>query len=681
MGETETGYFAFADKGDLLPPSPHPIIEELRAQIRRKGKIVTGEQAAAIIRDGDVVTTSGFVGTGVAEDILIYVEERFKKEGHPLNLTLVYAAGQGDGKTRALNHLGHEGLVGRVIGGHIGLAPMLQKLIREEKILAYNFPQGIVSTLFRNLAARKPGLISYVGLGTFIDPRIDGGKLNQKTKKEGEDLVKLMEIEGKEILFYRLPPINVAIIRGTTADTNGNITMEKEALTIEVLAQAMAAKNNNGFVIAQVERIADQHTLNPKHVKVPGILVDCVVVARPENHWMTFAEQYNPGLTGEVRIPMASIAALELGERKVIARRAAFELRPNQVVNLGIGMPEGVARVANEEGVLDLLTLTAEPGVVGGMPNGGLNFGTGTNIDALIDQPYQFDFYDGGGLDIAFLGAAEMDKDGNVNVSKFGPRFVGPGGFINISQNAKRIVFMGTFTAGGLKVAVSDGKLKIEQEGRERKFRKQVEQITFSGKYAAQRRQHVLYITERCVFTLTKDGMELTEIAPGVDLEKDILSLMDFKPVMKTPPKLMDARIFRSESMNLKRDMLEIPIEDRLIYVPSENTYYVNFENFYVKSSAQIQRIQKHTEKTLKPLGKKVLTIVNYDNFNILPELVEEYAEMVKYVMQFYEKVTRYTTSTFLRMKLGDELQKRDVAPYIYETREEARRALAQMEK
>ena len=637
----------------------HPILEELRAQLRSKGKVVTGEQAVAIIRDGDVVTTGGFVATGVPEDMLIYLEERFKKEGHPLNLTLVYAAGQGDGKTRALNHLGHEGLVGRVIGGHIGLAPMLQKLIREEKVLAYNFPQGVVSTLFRNLAARKPGLISHVGLGTFIDPRIDGGKLNQKTKKEGEDLVKLIEIEGKEILFYKLPPINVAIIRGTTADTNGNITMEKEALTIEVLAQAMAAKNNNGFVIAQVERIADQHTLNPKLVKIPGILVDCVVVARPENHWMTLVEQYNPGFTGEVRIPMASIAAMELSERKVIARRAAFELRPNQVVNLGIGMPEGVARVANEEAVLDLLTLTAEPGVIGGMPNGGLNFGTGTNIDALIDQPYQFDFYDGGGLDIAFLGSAEVDEDGNVNVSKFGPRFVGPGGFINISQNTKKIVYMGTFMAGGLKVAVEDGRLKIEQDGRERKFLRQVEQITFSGKYAAQKRQPVLYITERCVFTLTKDGMELTEIAPGVDLEKDVLSKMDFRPVMKTPPKLMDARIFRPESMNLKRDMLEIPIEDRLVYVPSENTFYVNFENFYVQSSEQIQRIQNHVEKMLKPLGKKVLTIVNYDNFNVLPELVEEYAEMVKYVMQFYEKVTRYTTSTFLRMKLGDELAKR----------------------
>ena len=676
MGEKENSYFAFTDKGDLLPPSPHPIIEELRAQIRRKGKVVTGEQAAAIIRDGDVVTTGGFVGAGVPEDMLIYIEERFKKEGHPLNLTLIYAAGQGDGKTKGLNHMGHEGLVGRVIGGHIGLAPQLQKLIREEKILAYNYPQGVISTLFRNLAARKPGLMSYVGLGTFIDPRIDGGKLNQKTKKEGENLVKLMEIEGREMLFYKLPPINVAIIRGTTADTNGNLTMEREALTIEVLAQAMAAKNNNGFVIAQVERIADLHTMNPRHVKVPGILVDCIVVARPENHMMTFLEHYNPGFTGEVRVPMASIAAMELGQRKVIARRAAFELRPNQVVNLGIGMPEGVARVANEEGVLDLLTLTAEPGVIGGMPNGGLNFGTGTNIDALIDQPYQFDFYDGGGLDIAFLGSAEMDKEGNVNVSKFGPRFVGPGGFINISQNAKKIVFLGTFTAGGLKVAVEDGKLKIEQEGREQKFLNQVEQITFSGKYAALRKQPVLYITERCVFTLTKDGMELSEIAPGVDLEKDVLSKMEFKPVMKTPPKLMDARIFKTEPMSLKRDMLEIPIEDRLTYVPSENTFYVNFENFYVKSSEQIQRIQNHVEKMLKPLGKKVLTIVNYDNFNILPELVEEYAEMVKYVMQFYEKVTRYTTSTFLRMKLGDELAKREVAPHLYESKDEAHKRL-----
>ena len=680
MSENENDYFEFADKGDLLPPSPHPIIEELRAQIRRKGKVVTGEQAAAIIRDGDVVTTGGFIGAGVPEDMLIHIEERFKKEGHPLNLTLIYAAGQGDGKTKGLNHMGHEGLVGRVIGSHVGLAPILQKLIREEKILAYNMPQGCISTHFRNLAAGKPGLISYVGLGTYIDPRVDGGKLNQKTKKEGEDLVKLIEIEGREMLFYKLPPINVAIIRGTTADMNGNITMEKEALTIEVLAQAMAAKNNNGFVIAQVERIADLHTLNPKHVKIPGVLVDCVVVARPENHWMTFLESYNPGYTGEVRVPMSSIAAMELGQRKVIARRAAFELRPNQIVNLGIGMPEGVARVANEEGVLDLLTLTAEPGVFGGMPNGGLNFGTGTNVDALIDQPYQFDFYDGGGLDIAFLGSAEMDKDGNVNVSKFGSRFVGPGGFINISQNAKRLVFLGTFTAGGLEIALEEGKLQIKQEGREQKFLKQVEQITFSGKYAAQRRQPVLYITERCVFSLTRDGMELIEIAPGVDLEKDILAKMGFKPVMKKPPNLMDPRIFMSGAMGLKRDMLEIPFEDRLVYDAKDNTFYVNFENFYVKSSEQIRKIQNHVEKMLKPLGKKVYTIVNYDNFNIHPELVEEYAEMVKHAMQFYERVTRYTTSTFLRMKLGDELAKREVPPHLYESKDEAHKRLKEKE-
>ncbi|MDQ1278735.1 MAG: propionate CoA-transferase [Thermodesulfobacteriota bacterium] len=654
----------------------HPIIEEIRAQIRRKGKIVTGEQAAAIIRDGDVITTGGFVGACVSEDMLIHVEERFLKEGHPKNLTLIYAGGQGDGKARGLNHLGHQGLVGRVIGGHIGLVPQLQKLIREDDILAYSFPQGVISTLFRNLAARKPGLISYVGLGTFVDPRIEGGKLNQKTKEEGEDLVKLMEIEGREILFYKLPTVKVAIIRGTTADTDGNITMEKEALTVEVLAQAMAAKSNNGFVIAQVERIAERHTLNPKHVKVPGIFVDCVVVARPEHHMMTFLDQYNPGYTGELRVPMTSIPSMDLGQRKVIARRAAFDLRPNQIVNLGIGMPEGVARIANEEGVLDLLTLTTEPGVIGGMPNGGLNFGTGTNIDALIDQPYQFDFYDGGGLDIAFLGSAEMDRLGNVNVSKFGSRFVGPGGFINISQHAKKIVFLGTFTAGGLAVSVVDDKLQIDQEGREQKFVNQVEQITFSGRYAVERRQPVLYVTERCVFRLCQEGMELIEIAPGVDLEKDILAKMEFVPVMKTPPKLMDERIFKPQPMGLKRDMLEIPVEDRLIYVVAENTFYVNFESLYVRSSEQIKRIQLHVEKMLKPLGKKVLTIVNYDNFNILPELVEEYAEMVKHVMQFYEKVTRYTTSTFLRMKLGDELAKREVAPHLYESKEEAHKRL-----
>jgi len=659
----------------------HPLFATVPALRLKKGKILTPEEAVRIIRDGDTVATEGFVGAGFAEEIAIQLEEHFLKTGSPRNLTLVYAAGQGDGKTKGLNHLAHEGLVRRVIGGHIGLAPKLQELIRANKILAYNFPQGVVTHLFRDIAARKPGTVTPVGLGTFIDPRVDGGKLNELTKTEGEDLIEVINLGGRECLFYKALPISVAIIRGTTADTDGNVTMEKEALTLEALSMAMAAKNSNGFVIVQVERIADRGTLNARQVKIPGILVDCVVVSRSENHWQTFAEPYNPSFSCEIRMPMQSIASMEMSPRKIIARRAAFELKPNSVVNLGIGMPEGVAQVANEEKIIEYLTLTAEPGVIGGVPNGGLNFGTGTNIDCLIDQPYQFDFYDGGGLDMAFLGSAEVDKEGNVNVSKFGPRFVGPGGFINISQNSKTVVFVGTFTAGGLKVAIEDGKVRIDQEGKEIKFIEQVQQKTFSGKYAGMRKQPVVYVTERCVFSLTAAGLALTEVAPGIDLEKNILALMGFKPIMNRPPRLMDPRIFRPEPMGLKEDLLTLSLEERLTYHPEENLFFVNFENFYVRTSEEIQKIKETVERMLRPLGKKVFTIVNYDNFNIVPELVDEYSDMVKYVMQFYEGVTRYTTSTFLRMKLGDELQKRDLAPYIYESREEARKALAQLEK
>jgi propionate CoA-transferase len=607
------------------------------------------------------------------------LERRFLETGSPRNLTLFAAAGQSDGKERGTNKLGHEGLLRTVVSGNWGRIPRMVKLAQQNKIFGYNLPQGVICQLYRTRASGQPGLFSKIGLHTFVDPRLEGGRVNEITTK---DIVDLVNIDGEEWLFYKVGTVDVAFIRGTTADPSGNITMEKESLSLDNLAQAMAVANSDGIVIAQVERIAEQGSLKSREVKVPGILVDCVVVAEdPEQHRMNCGVQYDPALAGRIRVPLESLEPMPLDERKIIARRVAFELPPNGIINLGVGVPEGVAAVANEEKITSYITLTSEAGTIGGVLASGSSFGAGVNVDAVIDQNQQFDFYDGGGLDMACLGMAECDGLGNVNVSRFGTRLIGCGGFINISQNARCMVFAGTFTAGGLRIAVNDGKVEILQEGKVRKFVEQVGQVSFSGDFSVERKQPVYFVTERCVFRRGREGLVLTEVAPGIDIERDILAHMDFVPKIRDPV-TMDARIFREESMNLLADLLNLDLADRISYDAERNILFINMEGYYIRVKEDIAKLRNLLIERCTAIGKRVDVFVNFDSFRINENIYDDYADMVHYMLEnHYATVTRYATSAFMRMKLNHALSQRGIAPHVFEGKEEAHAYLEQQQE
>ena len=545
-----------------------------------RNKIVTAAEAVAVIQTGDALCTSGFVGIGVPDALLVALEKRFLETGEPRDLTLLFAAGQGDGKDRGLNALGHDGLLKRVVGGHWGLIPKVGRLALEGKIEAYNLPQGVISHLYRDIAAGKPGTLSRVGIGTFVDPRIEGGKINPITT---EDLVRVMEIDGQEWLFYRGFPLNVAFLRGTTADPYGNVTAEREALDLDNLAMAMAVKNSGGVVIVQVERIARAGSLHPRQVLVPGSLVDCVVVSDPEHHRQTYATVYNPAYSAEISVPLESVKPMALDERKIIARRCAMELRAGAIVNLGIGMPEGVAAVAAEERINEFITLTAEPGVVGGVPASGLDFGAAVNTEAIVHQNQQFDFYDGGGLDLAFLGMAEADAARQRQCQPLRPEACRSGRVHQHQpERAQSGVRRHVHGRAASTCRIEDGQLRIAQEGRAQKFHERVQQITFSGQVAAAQDKPVLYVTERCVFRLRPEGLELVEAAPGVDVEKDILAYMKFRPIVRDV-RSMDPRIFRPDPMGLRERMLDLDLTDRLAYDPERNILFLNFEGLHVR--------------------------------------------------------------------------------------------------
>lgn len=513
-------------------------------------KVVGASEAARLIGDGMSVVVSGSGGGhAVPEAVIAAVGERFLQEGAPRDLCLIHVVGIGDRVSKGAANFAHPGMVKRVITSALIDSPVFIDMALEDRIEAWTLPQGVLSQMMREIAAGRPGVITRTGLHTFVDPRQRGGRQSDSAK---EDLVELMHIDGEEWLRFKPFPIDVAILRGTTADEDGNVTMEEEAILGEMLSTAQAARRNGGIVIVQVKRMAKRGTLPARNVKIPGILVDYVVVDPDQRQ--TYASHYNPSYAGELRVPLEAFRPLPFTERKIVVRRSAMELKPGDVCNLGAGMSTGISAVAAEERILDRIVLTNEQGFIGGAPLTGPDSGAAQNYDAAVDQPYQFDFYDGGGIDCAFLSFVEVDRDGNVNISRFGRTIVGIGGFVNISQNARKVVFSGTFTAGGLEVACEDGRLRIVREGRHSKFVEAIEQISYSGPFAREEGREAVFVTERAVFRVADGALELIEIAPGIDLERDVLARMAFRPKMAQDLKPMDSRIFRPEPMGLAAD-------------------------------------------------------------------------------------------------------------------------------
>ena len=637
-----------------------------------RNKVIGVDEAMEVVLSGDTIATSGNTGCVFPEHLAAALERRFLMTGAPADLTLIHAAGQGDGKSRGLNHLAHRGMVRRVIGGHFGLAPKMVELVLAEDVEAYALPLGLISQWFRDVAAGRPGAVTTIGLQTFVDPRLGGGKLN---KRSTEDVIQRINLGGRECLFLPSQRIDVVLLRGTTADAEGNVTMEREAVVAECHAMAQAAKNSGGIVIVQVERISAHRVLSPREVQIPGILVDAVVVSPAEDHMQTWTEQYNPTYSGETIAVMGSLQPMPLDGRKVIARQGAAYLRPNSVVNLGIGMPEGVASVAAEEGVFDRVTLTVEVGLIGGVPASGMSFGAAANPQAIIDQASMFDFYDGGGLDQAFLGLAEADAAGNVNVSRFGTKIPGPGGFINITQRAKEVFFLGLFRPRAT-VAVEDGQLRIVSEGYGYKFVNTVQHVTFSGDYARKRGQRVYFITERCVLQLTESGLELTQIAPGLDLDRDVLSGMEFKPTVSPDLTTMDPEIFQAGLMGLRTRELQ-PAEERFHYDEPANTLYCNFEGIVVDTPEAAERLAAALDEKFRSIGRRVHMVVNYDNFELAPPAAETFFAIARRnTEQNTESLTRYSTNTFYRRQLGREFTTRSLNHNFYGSFADARASL-----